>query len=295
MPYSTYRHNLCYRGAMDHPASQLAIYRHPVDPALVSYVSHDASTLPCGIRRNASHYLYLGASFPVDDPETWPEDLRSILQAPTAVYGLHQYTQHLHQAVAARLGHTDLEWNHWLDVRRVLMGRLIEPNIERQGEADHWLWTRFFKDRHPTINYAGAHDMLAVRLTWALYRVSPHDLLPPNKRPRQFLPDCPNNATYRACVNPQHYAVSWSRRDRKAEARRSDQRADRLLLRGEAEAYRVTHAEQDMLDVLRDEVARRGNFVAEPQPEPEPRPVYRLPDNVEVDKSDPDWWQQFPI
>jgi len=138
------------------------------------------------------------------------------------------------------------------------------------------------------MNWAGSHDMLVVRLTWALVRTDPQDVLPPNKWPRQGTPECPDNAEYRRCVNPRHYYVAWTRRDQRIMGYRARDSAD-TYLRGQARMRKQNPTDWELEAQFTEMAARDGSLrpgvidiseLGAPKPVPEPPafvPPFRLP------------------
>jgi hypothetical protein len=250
---------------MDHPASSLDVYRRPLDPTIVRFLGPHTRYLQCGILRSPAHYLFLGLPYPVDDPSQWPPELAAVLGARHAHFGLQLYAKFLREAFEQGLSRLDLEMRYWTAYRRFLFEQLITPHIRHHGPSDHWLWTPAFRHAHPSLNFGGTHDLLVVRLLWALERTGRLDILPPDRNPLGT-PECPDTGALRACVNPHHYYIQWTRRDRREAARVADLNADRVVLRGMAHIRRVSPDDQAFLDRFDRAVLRSGQRVEQAGP-----------------------------
>ena len=308
---------------MDRPVTSLQVYRQPIDPRLARFVAPDVRRLSCGILRSPSHYLFLGEAHPIDEPEAWPNDLKTVLWSP-AHYGLQMYRKFLDEAwdldqanagpwfsrqgltidlaqhpgldtssepglgeiarTFAPISKLTIEREHLAEYRRRLRQTLIEPNVDRVLPEGHLLWRPAFRNRHPSINWGGTHDLLVVRLIWAITggygEGSP--ILPPNRNPRKISRICPDNADLRRCVEPTHYYVALTRAERQADQRRVEWLANQNFMRGQARMRKHNPTDWEIQEQLNRALLEKG-YSNEPPPEPESEPRVDLID-----------WSKYP-
>jgi hypothetical protein len=202
---------------MDHPAlpAPSSALQPPTLPyTLAKFGTEKPSHLRCGVLSSGSHLWFLGQLHYRYPDAGWPDELADILAAREPLTALSRYASLLHTAgESGDLPFDALAFEAWSLNRftRRLVDRYIEPNIQHVGDNDHWVWQPSLRRKHPVINYSTSHDVLAVRLCWAYQK--PGTYLPADKNPIKISGLCPDDGHLNACVNAEHYYVSYERTD----------------------------------------------------------------------------------